>query len=202
MFATRTGMVVLAALSATAVERQQQQQWLFVVTWLALLNFCLVFKYEPFSRAVESWLNKLTQGVLLALLLSALGLSMDVTGGRGAFAAVLRGMCASLVLLAIASILFVFVQQYGEKRRAAAKSKRSTAAAAAAAHGSSSAPAGHASDPSPGREEEEGGSLAQHTAHGQAASQMVLRHNPMYASDAHLMQGERGGHIIEDAATL
>ena len=112
VFAVRTGMVATSSVSAASLDRQTQQQLIFVTTWIALVHFMLVYKFTPYSRKVESRVNKVVQFVLLALLLCALGLSAD---DRGSFATVLRFFCGLMVLGTLAVFLLVFMQQSRSK---------------------------------------------------------------------------------------
>ena len=114
VFAARTGMVVLSSLSAATVEKDDQQLIIFLTTWITLVEFLLVFKYEPYSREVESRVNKVTQFVLLAFVLCALGLSTDVTNGT--FASCVRMLCAVMMMGTIAMVVYVFVHQYRGKK--------------------------------------------------------------------------------------
>jgi hypothetical protein len=113
VFATRTAMVVLSSLSAATVDKSSQQVVIFFTTWVCLIHFLLVFKFEPYSRKVESQVNKLAQFVLLALLLCALGLSTDEADG--VFATTVRAFCASLVLVVVVVVVHVFVVQFRMK---------------------------------------------------------------------------------------
>eukprot|EP00937_MAST-01D_sp_MAST-1D-sp2_P001733 g1733.t1 len=121
IFATRTAMVVLAALAA-AVRDEDVRQVVFVTTWVALFSFAVVFKYEPFSRRLESSLNKITEFVLLALCLCALGLSTDVE--NGVFATTLRILCACLVVATVVLVVVIFSGQCRGKLQQAEKEKQ------------------------------------------------------------------------------
>jgi hypothetical protein len=116
VFAARSLMVLFSALSAATVKKDNQQLIIFMTTWLTLIDFLLVFKFEPYARRVESRLNKVTQFVLLAFLLCALGLSTDVTGGM--FADGVRGLCSAMMVGTISLVVYVFVHQYRGKKAA------------------------------------------------------------------------------------
>ena len=68
-------------------------------------------------------MNKVAQFSLLALLLSALGLSMDEAGKGGLFADALRTFCALLVLATLGIVIFAFTGQYHSKRLSKKASK-------------------------------------------------------------------------------
>ena len=125
VFAVRTAMVLLSALSATFVEHGMLQQLLFVTMWVTLVHFVLVFGCSPYQRSAENHVNVVTQGALLALMLCALGLSLD-EGGQGmpAFAMILRTFCAVLLLGTMAVLLSSFVTEYRQKRESKLVSKR------------------------------------------------------------------------------
>jgi hypothetical protein len=114
VFVVRSTMVVLASTGAAATEAGQLQIILFVTTWVALLHFLLVFKYEPYSRHVEDQLNKLTLFVMLGLLLCAMGISIDTEDGS--FATVLKKICALAMLGTMSWTIFIFTQQFLLKR--------------------------------------------------------------------------------------
>ena len=76
-------MVAMASMSAATVEKSRQQVLIFVTTWIALIHFLLVFKFAPYSRKVESRVNKLAQFVLHALLLATQALAALPMRWRG-----------------------------------------------------------------------------------------------------------------------
>jgi len=125
VFATRTVMVGLAAISSTLVDEGQVQVVIFVTTWVALVHFMLVFKFEPYSRKMESQVNKLTWFTLLSLLLSALGLSTGAAAATdGVFKTVLLRLCATLLLATVAVLVWVFAGQCHGKREQIREQKR------------------------------------------------------------------------------
>ena len=133
VFAVRTAMVLLAALSSTYVEHGNLQMIVFGVTWVTLVHFLFVFKYRPYARNVENRINNVTQGALLALLLCALGLSLDDAKQESrAFATVLLTFCAALLLGTISVLVIAFVGQWRGKR---AKKREDLSNSQAIGHG-------------------------------------------------------------------
>jgi hypothetical protein len=109
VFAVRTMMALLTALSATLVERDFTQMVVFATTWVTLLNFVAAFKFKPYAQNIENKVNNETQGALLALLLCALGLSLDVQNTT--FATVLDNFCAALLLGTIGFLVFALIKE-------------------------------------------------------------------------------------------
>ena len=117
VFTVRTAMVLLSALSATFVEHGMLQQLLFVTMWVTLIHFVLVFGCSPYSRSAENKVNTLTQGALLALILCALGLSLDEAGqGVRAFKRTLLTSCAVLLIGTMGVLVSAFAEQFMHMR--------------------------------------------------------------------------------------
>ena len=99
----------------------------FATTWVTLLHFLFVFKCRPYARDVENWVNNVTQGALLALLLCALGLSLeDAKLESGSFEEVLRTCCAALLIGTSGMLVYAFVGQCRGKRVAKKEQKKAS----------------------------------------------------------------------------
>ena len=132
VFAVRTAMVLLTALSSTFVAHGKLQLIVFATTWVTLIHFLFVFKFRPYARDVENKINNVTQGALLALLLSALGLSLDEAKQESkGFESMLLTFCAALLIGTMGVLATAFVGQCAQKRT----EKREQKAAAAACPG-------------------------------------------------------------------
>ena len=117
MFAVRTAMVLLSALSSTFVEHGKLQLIVFATTWVTLIHFLFVFKCKPYARGIENRVNNVTQAVLLSLLLCALGLSMDNAMQESrAFATILLTFCAALLFGTMLVLLVSFSRECMSKR--------------------------------------------------------------------------------------
>ena len=82
----------------------------FATMWVALLNFLLVFKCQPYVRRKENHINNLVQGALLALLLSAMGLSLEEAQQNTKWLRpALLTFCATVLLSTMAAALIACV---------------------------------------------------------------------------------------------
>eukprot|EP00937_MAST-01D_sp_MAST-1D-sp2_P006298 g6298.t1 len=117
VFTVRTVIALLAAVSSTSVQHGMLQLVLFLTTWVALLNFLAVFKCMPYVRPIENSINNKVQAAFLALLLCALGLSMEDTKQEiHWFEPVLLGFCAALLIGTMIVITHAFLWQVLLKR--------------------------------------------------------------------------------------
>jgi hypothetical protein len=130
VFAVRTAMVLLTALSSTFVGPGLLRMSVFATRWVTLLHFRGGCQSRPYARDVENWINNVTQGALLALLLGALGLSLDDAKqeNRG-FENILRTCCAALLIGTMGILASAFTRQCVHKR-AAQKQKKKAASSA------------------------------------------------------------------------
>jgi len=167
VFAVRTAMVLLSALSSTFVAHGKLQLIVFATTWVTLIHFLFVFKFRPYARDVENKINNVAQGALLALLLSALGLSLDEAKQESkGFESMLLTFCAALLIGTMGVLATAFVGQCAQKRT----EKREQKAAAAACPG----PATDAvAEDSPKQQGDE-----------QAAARAPMFENPMHGQGA------------------
>ena len=131
VFAVRTAMVLLASLSSTYVEHGMLQLIVFLTTWVTLIHFLFVFKCRPYAHSAENRVNNVTQGALLALLLSALGMSLEDAKQENSYLEnLLRVFCAVQLIGTICVVGSSFTGQCMHKVSHGRKEKKKNKEAA------------------------------------------------------------------------